>query len=141
MNGQLDLLHQVQLDPTGGSLGLGRVVGRREVDDEDWYYPCHFHKDPVMPGSLGIEAALQALRSLAEGSPSRSETSPVDWPLNSEWKWEFRGEVRPGTTELTVLVEVTEKISRGNQVEWVANAIVTRDGKRIYRLPRISLLV
>ena len=94
-----------------------------------------------MPGSLGIEVALQTLRSLAEGSPSRSQSSPVDWPLSSEWKWEFRGEVRPGTKELTVLVEVTEKIPRGNQVEWVANAIVTRDGKRIYRLPRISLLV
>ena len=141
LNGQLDLLHQVQLDPTGGSIGLGRVVGRREVNDGDWYYPCHFHKDPVMPGSLGIEAALQALRALAEGSPSRSKSSTVDWPLNSEWKWEFRGEVRPGTKELTVLVEVTEKIPQGNQVEWVASAIVTRDGKRIYRLPRISLLV
>ena len=94
-----------------------------------------------MPGSVGSEAALQALRALVEGSPSRSKCGPVDWPLNSEWKWEFRGEVRPGTKELTVLVEVTEKTPQGNQVEWVANAIVTRDGKRIYRLPRISLLV
>ena len=94
-----------------------------------------------MPGSLGIEAALQTLRALAEESPSRSKSSTVDWPLNSEWKWEFRGEVRPGTKELTVLVEVTDKIPQRNQVEWVANAIVTRDGKRIYRLPRISLLV
>ena len=109
MNGQLDLLHQVQLNPNGGSLGLGRVVGHREVDNEDWYYPCHFHKDPVMPGSLGIEAALQALRSLAEGSPSRSQSSPVDWPLNSEWKWEFVEKYDLELESWTVLVEVTEE--------------------------------
>jgi 3-hydroxymyristoyl/3-hydroxydecanoyl-(acyl carrier protein) dehydratase len=94
-----------------------------------------------MPGSLGIEAALQALRALAEGTPHRSISEKVEWPLASEWKWEFRGEVRPGTNELTVLVEVLEKKEVGQQIEWVAEAIVTREGKRIYRLPRISLIV
>ncbi|MGA1230736.1 MAG: beta-ketoacyl synthase N-terminal-like domain-containing protein [bacterium] len=139
--GHLYLLHQVQLDPEGGERGLGRVVGRRFVDNQDWYYPCHFHDDPVMPGSLGIEAALQALRALAEGTPHRSISEKVEWPLASEWKWEFRGEVRPGTNELTVLVEVLEKKEVGQQIEWVAEAIVAREGKRIYRLPRISLIV
>ncbi|MFZ9095261.1 MAG: beta-ketoacyl synthase N-terminal-like domain-containing protein [bacterium] len=139
--GHLYLLHQVQLDPEGGERGLGRVVGRRFVDNQDWYYPCHFHDDPVMPGSLGIEAALQALRALAEGTPHRAISEKVEWPLASEWKWEFRGEVRPGTNELTVLVEVLEKKEVGQQIEWVAEAIVAREGKRIYRLPRISLLV
>ena len=138
--GHLYLLHQVQLDPEGGERGLGRVVGRRFVDNQDWYYPCHFHDDPVMPGSLGIEAALQALRALAEGTPHRSISEKVEWPLDSEWKWEFRGEVRPGTNELTVLVEVLEKTEVGQQIEWVAEAIVAREGKRIYRLPRISLI-
>jgi 3-oxoacyl-(acyl-carrier-protein) synthase/3-hydroxymyristoyl/3-hydroxydecanoyl-(acyl carrier protein) dehydratase len=139
--GHLYLLHQVQLDPEGGEKGLGRVVGRRFVDKQDWYYPCHFHDDPVMPGSLGIEAALQALRALAEGKPHRSISEKVEWPLDSEWKWEFRGEVRPGTNELTVLVEVLEKKKVGQQIEWIGEAIVAREGKRIYRLPRISLLV
>ena len=139
--GHLYLLHQVQLDPEGGERGLGRVVGRRFVDNQDWYYPCHFHDDPVMPGSLGIEAALQALRALAEGTPHRSISEKVEWPLDSEWKWEFRGEVRPGTNELTVLVEVLEKTEVGQQIEWVAEAIVAREEKRIYRLPRISLII
>jgi len=139
--GHLYLLHQVQLDPKGGERELGRVVGRRLVADMDWYYPCHFHDDPVMPGSLGIEAALQALRALAEGTPHRSKSQKVEWPIGSEWKWEFRGEVRPGTNELTVLVEVLEKKKLGQQTEWIAEAIVAREGKRIYRLPSISLLV
>jgi 3-hydroxymyristoyl/3-hydroxydecanoyl-(acyl carrier protein) dehydratase len=137
----LDLLNEVQIDATGGELRLGRAVGRQVVDNQDWYYPCHFHDDPVMPGSLGIEAALQALRSLAEGTTERSQSQKVEWPLESEWKWEFRGEVRPGTKELTVMVEVKEKKLVQDQVEWIAQAIVAREGKQIYRLPRISLLV
>ena len=81
------------------------------------------------------------LRALAEGKPHRSKSKKVEWPLDSEWKWEFRGEVRPGTSELTVMVEVQEIKEIGSQLEWIAEAIVAREGKRIYRLPRISLLV
>jgi hypothetical protein len=39
------------------------------------------------------------------------------------------------------LVEVLEKKEVGQQIEWIGEAIVTREGKRIYRLPRISLIV
>ena len=49
--------------------------------------------------------------------------------------------MRPGTNELTVMVEVLEKKKVGQQIEWIGEAIVAREGKRIYRLPRISLLV
>src|SRR5204863_6849498 len=37
-----------------------RVVGRREIRADDWWFPGHFPERPVMPGVLTIEAVAQA---------------------------------------------------------------------------------
>jgi 3-hydroxyacyl-[acyl-carrier-protein] dehydratase len=37
-----------------------RVVGRREIRADDWWFPGHFPERPVMPGVLTIEAIAQA---------------------------------------------------------------------------------
>jgi 3-hydroxyacyl-[acyl-carrier-protein] dehydratase len=37
-----------------------RVLARREIRADDWWFPGHFPERPVMPGVLTIEAIAQA---------------------------------------------------------------------------------
>ena len=63
-----------------------------------WFFRAHFYQDPVQPGSLGIEALLQALQALAieQGLGSglvapRFETQATGVAM----KWKYRGQVVP----------------------------------------------
>ena len=48
--------------PAGGRAGLGYYEAVKGIDRKEWYFTAHFHLDPVMPGSLGLEAMLQLAR-------------------------------------------------------------------------------
>ena len=45
--------------------GLGRLRAEKDVAARQWFFKAHCFQDPVQPGSLGIEAMLQALQALA----------------------------------------------------------------------------
>lgn len=50
------------ISDTGGAHGRGQVVASLDVAGNpslDWLFSCHFGGDPVMAGSLGVEALWQ----------------------------------------------------------------------------------
>ena len=57
-------IRSLEEGPEGGEAGLGQIRATKEVDPAEWFFKAHFYQDPVQPGSLGIEAMLQALQAL-----------------------------------------------------------------------------
>jgi 3-hydroxyacyl-[acyl-carrier protein] dehydratase / trans-2-decenoyl-[acyl-carrier protein] isomerase len=45
----------------GGRYGYGEVEAEFEVNAASWFFACHFKDDPVMPGSLALDALCQLL--------------------------------------------------------------------------------
>jgi 3-hydroxymyristoyl/3-hydroxydecanoyl-(acyl carrier protein) dehydratase len=119
--------------PDGGPHGLGFVRGVKDVDPGEWFFKAHFHRDPVWPGSLGLEAFLQLLAVVAArrwGSGSGSVwQSPV---VGGSHNWVYRGQVVPGDRRVTVEAVVT-RIDSDTQTLW-ADGFLSVDDRIIYRM-------
>ncbi|MFJ4654249.1 beta-ketoacyl synthase N-terminal-like domain-containing protein [Nocardia sp. NPDC088792] len=137
----LDEITSCRLD--GGRAGLGRIIARKEVDAGEWFFKAHFFQDPVMPGSLGVEAIVQAVQwlMLARGldagmNDPRFEAVALDQPL----RWKYRGQVIPTDGTVTVEADLLEIVDDAPHSRTAyAEAWLWVDGRRIYQLPRIGV--
>jgi PfaB family protein len=140
--GRLRMLEQVVgAWPEGGPAGLGRLVATRSVDAADWYFRAHFMGDPVQPGSLGLEAMVQALEALAlarglgDGlAAPRFEAPAPGAPLT----WKYRGQVVPENRGISVEVEITEVRPTPEGLVVLGEGSLRVDGKRIYHARGLS---
>jgi 3-hydroxymyristoyl/3-hydroxydecanoyl-(acyl carrier protein) dehydratase len=131
--------------PQGGAAGLGRVRAEIDVNPQDWFFKCHFMGDSVQPGSLGIEAMIQALQfvMLEEGRGARGEGREETFPrfepiqIGEAMTWKYRGQVLPAATRVTVDLEIVEK----GEDYAVANASLWVDGLRIYEAARLGMRI
>jgi acyl transferase domain-containing protein/3-hydroxymyristoyl/3-hydroxydecanoyl-(acyl carrier protein) dehydratase len=134
--GRLAMLDRVTgLWTGGGAKRLGRLRAEKRVAADQWFFKAHFFHDPVQPGSLGLEAMLQAVQALAlelglanEVPAARFETQAIGVAMT----WKYRGQVVPENRVVVVDVEIT-RVARdplGVLVEAAGSLLV--DGKRIY---------
>ena len=83
----------VKISDDGGEHGQGEIIAELDVDEDLWFYQCHFEGDPVMPGCLGLDALWQMLGFflgwLKRPGPGRAL---------SVGEVKFSGEVKPGVT-------------------------------------------
>ncbi|GAA3019403.1 hypothetical protein GCM10020229_33320 [Kitasatospora albolonga] len=137
------LVDRVDLVEGGGRFGAGYLHGHREVRPDEWYFDCHFHRDPVMPGSLGVEAILQGLRlfaleqGLAEGIEQPRFGLAVDVPMS----WKYRGQILRHDRELSFDVHVKEVRREPGRVVVIADADLWKPGLRIYELTDVAIEV
>lgn len=70
-----------------------RVVGRREIRDDDWWFPGHFPGRPVMPGVLTIEAIAQCGAVAVLSDPANTGKIPFFGGIDG---CRFKRVVEPG---------------------------------------------
>ena len=130
--------------PGAGTAGLGQLRAVKEVDINEWFFKAHFFQDPVQPGSLGLEAMLQALQAwailqnLAIGiAAPRFETIA----LEQKHTWKYRGQVLPQHKLVHTTLEITEQGMDARGVYLVASASLWADGQRIYEANGLALRI
>jgi 3-oxoacyl-(acyl-carrier-protein) synthase/3-hydroxymyristoyl/3-hydroxydecanoyl-(acyl carrier protein) dehydratase len=133
--GELGLLDRVTAwSPDGGAAGLGWAVAERAIHADDWFFVAHFWRDPVMPGSLGLEAAVQLARwALCQqlGPDAARATLALHQPM----RWKYRGQIRPHVRQMRVTLEWTARTDDGGE----AVAVIYADALPIYRLDGLRL--
>lgn len=112
----------------GGSAGLGSVVAEFDIKPDLWFFPCHFHGDPVMPGCLGLDALWQLTGFFLGwlGEPGKGRALGVG-------EVKFTGMVTPKVKTVTYEVDVTRLILRKLKLA-VANGVMKADGEPIYQV-------
>jgi len=121
-----------------GKHGQGFVQGSIDVDPSFWFFAAHFHEDPVWPGSLGLEAFLQLLKVYAIDRFALGATAAFStMPVGHEHAWEYRGQVVPSASTVTVQVHIVSVDAQRQLVE--AEGILVVDGRPIYAMQRFAL--
>jgi len=129
-------------EPQGGADGLGFIQGIMDVDPDSWFFQAHFHQDPVVPGSLGLESLIQILKVVAYerwGVKPGSGRSFESMAAGQAHQWMYRGQVIPEDERVTVQAVIT-RVDDPTQTLW-ANGFLMVDGRVIYQMTEFSLKV
>ncbi|MGD8558586.1 MAG: 3-hydroxyacyl-[acyl-carrier-protein] dehydratase FabA [Gammaproteobacteria bacterium] len=116
----------VNIDEDGGSYGKGEIVAELEVTPDLWFFDCHFHGDPVMPGCLGVDAMWQLVGFYLGwmGGPGKGRALGAG-------EVKFTGQVTPKNKLVRYQVNMKRVIMR-RLVMGIGDAVMEVDGRVIY---------
>ena len=140
--GQMNFVDTVSVVEGGGKAGKGYILGERTIDATDWFFRYHFHQDPVMPGSLGVEAIIELLQTYALKNDLGADfVNPRFIAPVSKVVWKYRGQITPVNKQMSLDVHITDIIRENGEVRIVGDANLSKDGLRIYEVKDIVLSI
>ncbi|MFD7300829.1 beta-ketoacyl synthase N-terminal-like domain-containing protein [Streptomyces pharetrae] len=139
--GHLDLVEWLDVLPGGGEHGQGYLRGHRTIRPDEWYFSCHFHRDPVMPGSLGVEALLQGLQVYAVGTGLTESLRNPRFALlrGTETTWSYRGQILRDDPDMEFDVHIKEIRREPGRIVITGDGHVWKSDLRIYRLGDLGI--
>ncbi len=138
--GRLDFIDSVRLVPSGGKYGKGYIYAQKKIDPSDWFYPCHFHNDPVMPGSLGVEAILQAIQVFAlDQDLGKGFSSPCFTRPETAVAWKYRGQIIPANNQMSLEIHIKDIVNTPGRTTITGDAGLWKETIRIYEVTDIAL--
>ncbi|MGW6727161.1 beta-ketoacyl synthase [Nocardia sp. NPDC055029] len=139
--GTLTLIDRVDVVDGGGKYGAGYLHSLRAIDPDDWFFTRHFHLDPVIPGSLGVESVIHAVQEwLVDAGHTADMTDPVfRIPADIPFGWRYRGQFLPtdGTVELEAHIKALHRGPHG--VTAVVDGSLWKPGLRIYEVTDLAV--
>ncbi|SQH75865.1 Omega-3 polyunsaturated fatty acid synthase PfaC [Shewanella benthica] len=140
--GQLNFIDKVEIVDNGGSQGLGYLYAERTIDPSDWFFQFHFHQDPVMPGSLGVEAIIETMQTYAITKDlGAGFKNPKFGQILSDIKWKYRGQINPLNKQMSMDISITSIKDVDGKKIITGDASLSKDGLRIYQVFDIAICI
>lgn len=135
--GKLRLIDDASICLDGGSHSKGYAMASRRNSPNDWFYTNHFFQDPVMPGSLGIEATVQAFKAAVHSIAKSGK--PVTLATDTGFKWKYRGQVLQNHREMQVEINILNQQIKNKTTVFTGNANLWADDIRIYEIKNLAV--
>jgi len=140
--GQLNFIDKAEIVKAGGKAGLGYLYAERTIDPSDWFFQFHFHQDPVMPGSLGVEAIIELMQTYAiDQDLGTGFKNPKFGQILSDIKWKYRGQINPLNKQMSLDVHITSVTDDNGKRIIMGDANLSKDGLRIYEVKDIAICI
>ncbi len=138
-----DLLDHVHVIAQGGKHGRGYIHASKRTEPTAWFFRCHFYEDPVMPGSLGVEAVLEAMQAFVvqQGLGQQFANPVLSMLPQHKVVWKYRGQIVQSVPQWSLEVHISEIGQRGNALVLIGTASVWRGGLRIYEIRDLAVRV
>jgi len=115
-----------EISQEGGKFGKGLIRAELDIDPSLWFFACHFHGDPVMPGCLGVDAMWQLTGFYLPwlGELGRGRALGVG-------QVKFTGQVLPEAKVVSYEIDI-RRVVRGKLALVIADGRTLVDGREIY---------
>jgi len=116
----------IKITKNGGIYNKGYIVAELDIKPKLWFFDCHFKKDPVMPGCLGLDALWQLVGFFLGwlGAPGKGRALGVG-------EVKFSGEVLKFAKKVRYQLDIKRVIIKKLALA-VADGVMSVDGKQIY---------
>ena len=110
-----------------GEFKKGFIKAELDIKDNLWFFDCHFQKDPVMPGCLGLDAMWQLVGFYLGwiGEPGKGRALGVN-------SVKFTGEVLNKTKIAKYEINMKKVLKKEGATVGLADGMLFADDKPIY---------
>jgi len=115
-----------KINDDGGAFEKGEVVAELDVTPEHWFFECHFHGDPVMPGCLGLDAMWQLVGFWLAWTHSHGRGRAL-----GVGEVKFTGQVTPDVKRVRYQIDM-KRIIRRKLILGIADGVMFADDEPIY---------
>ena len=123
-----------KISEDNGLFKKGLIKAELDIKDNLWFFDCHFKKDPVMPGCLGLDAMWQLVGFFLgwQGNPGKGRALGVGTV-------KFTGEVLQNIKLVKYEIDMKKVMSPGGTTVGLANGVVLADDKKIYSADNLKV--